>query len=292
MAMDMDTQASTATSTRTSMIMATPTGMTTGMVRTDRPKLKVMCMARAATISTDIQHVDPLTATERLTAPSTLLQLMWLASPALPVGSFSYSEGLEAAVEAGVVRTEAQTADWLINQLHIGLGRSDLPVVDRAVAAWRTLDEGAVRSLNAWVLSTRETHEIAQQTMQMGRSMVEWLRNRQPSDERLAMLAALEPAPTWPVAFALAAAQTEASSREILLAFGFGWAEAMVQAALKCVPLGQNAGQRVLALLSEALPDSVESALATQDDEMQCFSPMLAILSARHETQYSRLFRS
>ena len=275
-----------------SMAMPTHKSITTDMVRTARPKRQCMCMARAATITTDVQHVGALTASEDVTAPSTLLQLMWLASPALPVGSFSYSEGLEAAVEAGLVCTEAQAADWLINQLHIGLARSDLPVVLRSVKAWRAQDSEAIVSLNQWVLSTRETHEIAQQTMQMGRSMVEWLRNRQPSDERLARLAALEPAPTWPVAFALAAAQTEASSREILLALGFGWAEAMVQAALKCVPLGQNAGQRVLALLADALPVAVSHALALPDDALQCFSPMLAILSARHETQYSRLFRS
>jgi urease accessory protein len=94
------------------------------------------------------------------------------------------------------------------------------------------------------------------------------------------------------VAFALATAQTGASPRESLLAFAFGWAENMVQASLKAVPLGQNAGQRILAKLSDAIPTAVDRAIALMDSERQAFTPMLAILSAQHETQYSRLFRS
>ena len=126
----------------------------------------------------------------------------------------------------------------------------------------------------------------------MGRSLAEWLKNRATPDARVAQLAALRPAPTWPVAFALAAAQSGAPLRDVLLAFGFGWAENMVQAAMRSVPLGQSAAQRMLARLIDALPDAVQRAAALGDDERQAFTPMLAILSAQHETQYSRLFRS
>jgi urease accessory protein len=94
------------------------------------------------------------------------------------------------------------------------------------------------------------------------------------------------------VAFALAASPTAASVRDCLLTYAFGWAENMMQAALKSVPLGQSAGQRLLARLSHEIPPAVEAALVMPDAERQAFSPMLAILSARHETQYSRLFRS
>jgi urease accessory protein len=94
------------------------------------------------------------------------------------------------------------------------------------------------------------------------------------------------------VAFALAAAQSGAPTRDVLLAFGFGWAENMVQAAMRSVPLGQSAAQRMLARLIDALPDAVQRAAALGDDQRQAFTPMLAILSAQHETQYSRLFRS
>jgi urease accessory protein len=221
-----------------------------------------------------------------------LLQLMWLASPALPVGGFSYSEGLEAAVEAGRVTNEAEAATWLRDQLHLALARSDLAVCAKAFKAWQRDDLAHVTELNDWVTTTRETAELRQQTQQMGRSLVEWLKNRGEVDARVAQLKALAPAPTWPVAFALAAAQTGAPLREALLSFGFGWAENMVQAALKAVPLGQSAGQRVLAALVADLPTAVDQATALMDSERQAFTPMLAILSARHETQYSRLFRS
>ena len=222
-----------------------------------------------------------------------LLQLMWLASPALPVGGFSYSEVLEAAVEAGQVRDEAGASAWLLDQLHLGLARSDLAVVAKAFKAWGRGDTATITELNTWVTTTRETAELRQQTEQMGRSLVEWLKNRGGAiDERVAQLKALVPAPTWPVAFALAAQQTGAPLRESMLSFAFSWAETMVQAALKAVPLGQSAGQRVLAALSEAIPAALDRAAALQDSERQAFTPMLAILSAQHEVQYSRLFRS
>jgi urease accessory protein len=228
-----------------------------------------------------------------------LLQLMWLASPALPVGGFSYSEVLEAAVDAAQVRDEAQARAWLLDQLQLSLARSDLAVVAKAFKAWGRTDLATIVELNAWVTTTRESAELRQQTEQMGRSMVEWLKNRGGSaaeppaiDARVAQLKALAPAPTWPVAFALAAQQTGAPLRDALLSFAFGWAENLVQAALKAVPLGQSAGQRILAALVGEMPAAVERAAALMDSERQAFTPMLAILSAQHETQYSRLFRS
>lgn len=236
------------------------------------------------------------------------LQLMWLASPALPVGGFSYSEGLEAAVDAGRVGNEAQAAAWLRDQLALSVARADLAVVARAVPAWQRHDLARVRELNDWVGQTRETSELRLQTEQMGRSLVEWLRHRDGAaradtgDARLAQCAALTPTPTWPVAFALAVAQClpspastadgEPALREALLSFAFGWTENMVQAAIKAVPLGQSAGQRILQSLTEAIPDAIDHAMSLPDTQRQAFTPMLAILSAQHETQYSRLFRS
>ena len=221
-----------------------------------------------------------------------LLQLMWLASPALPVGGYSYSEGLEAAIHAGHVLDEATTGHWLTNQLQLSLARSEMPLVAQAHAAWLRHDLDRICTLNTWVTATREASETRQQTQQMGRSMVEWLKNRGLQDDRIAMLGALMPTPTWPVAFALAAAQSGASAHDALLSFGFGWAENMVQAALKSVPLGQNAGQRVLSTLTDRLPAAVTQALTLDDESRQAHAPMLAILAAQHESQYSRLFRS
>ena len=228
-----------------------------------------------------------------LPAPS-LLQLIWLASPALPVVGFSYSEGLESAVERAAVTTEAAAAQWLLDQLQLSLARGDLAVVAKAMAAWRRGDLAHLRALNDWVLQTRETRELRLQTEQMGRSLVDWLRNQDAGQaERLAAVQALaEMDPSYPLAFALAASRTLAPVRDGLLAFAFGWAENMVQAALKAVPLGQSAGQRILAKLADAIPAAADQALALMDSERQAFSPRLAILSAQHETQYSRLFRS
>ena len=199
---------------------ATHTARRTTSLRTDRPTMPRVRPAPAA-----------------LSGPA-LLQLMWLASPALPVGGFSHSEGLEAAVEGGQVPDEAGAARWLGDQLALSLQRADLPLVASAHRAWQQPDRTQmierIADLNAWALQTRETRELRQQAEQMGRSLTDWLRQRRPDDDRVAVLAALAPAPTWPVAFALAAAATGESRREALL----------------------------------------------------------AIVSARHEAQYSRLFRS
>ena len=219
------------------------------------------------------------------------MMLMQLASPALPVGGFSYSEGLEAAVEHGLVHDEASAQTWLIDQLLLVQARSDLAVLAQAMAAWAQPDVPRLQQLNDWLLQTRETHEMRLQTEQMGRSLVDWLRNQAQADAaRLSICAALPP--TWPLAFALALHTHQAPVRDGLLASAFGWAENMVQAALKSVPLGQRSGQRILAALSAAIPEAVSHAMGLADDDRQAFAPRLAILSARHETQYSRLFRS
>jgi len=215
--------------------------------------------------------------------PAALLQLIWLASPALPVGGFSYSDGLEAAVDGGLVHDESSAATWLVDQLHLSLGRSELPLVAAAIEASRSGDEDRLRALNDWHLATRETSELRAQAMQMGRSMAEWSRTQGHAEA---------PPSTWPIAFARAAARTQAAPLDILLAFGFSWAENQVQAALKSVPLGQSAGQRILARLALDLPALAEAALTIGDDDRQSFTPGLAIASSQHETQYSRLFRS
>lgn len=221
------------------------------------------------------------------TTDAALLQLIWLASPALPVGGFSYSEGLEAAVEAGLVHDEHSAGHWIVEQLHASLARSDLSVLAAAVQASRQQDAQRLAQLDAWVRQTRETSEFRQQTEQMGRSLAEWqksLRSEPAGGERKDL--------TYPVAFAVAAAPSAASPRQVALAYAFGWAENMMQSAIKSVPLGQGAGQRILARLAVEIPHAVDHALSLDDDSRQAFTPMLAILSARHETQYSRLFRS
>lgn len=217
-----------------------------------------------------------------------LLQLIWLASPALPVGGFSYSEGVEAAVEWAGVDSEAKAIEWLSDQLHLSFARGDLALVAQAMPAWRAGDGERIRALNRWVLATRESAEFFLQTEQMGRSFVEWLKlHHADTAEVFADLPA-----SYPVAFAFALSRTAATTHDGCLAFAFGWAENMVQAAVKAVPLGQSAGQRILARLAREIPAATNHAISLGEDERQAFAPLLAVLSARHETQYSRLFRS
>lgn len=236
-----------------------------------------------------MSHAAPLQL-----APSSFLQLMWLASPALPIGGFSYSEGLEAAINAALVTTEKEASNWLLQQLHLTQSRGDMAAIAQAMLAWQSDDRPRIAALNQWVRSTRETSELRLQTEQMGRSLVEWLKNRHADDVALqATIAWLGTQDaSYPIAFSFAAHCTGASGRDALLAYAFGWAENMVQAAIKAVPLGQSAGQRILARLTQEIPQAATHALALPDHGRQAFSPMLAILSAQHEHQYSRLFRS
>jgi len=223
--------------------------------------------------------------------PHYLLRLLQLASPALPVGGFSYSEGIEAAVAHQWVHDEATAQSWLIDPLHLVQSRSELPVIAHAIPAWQRHDALQLKQLNDWVMQTRETFEMRLQTEQMGRSLLIWLRN-QVDAEPLRMKTCEALPPTWPLAFALALSTHGIPIRQGLMAAAFGWAENMVQAAIKAVPLGQLSGQRILASLATEIPSSVDHALQMTAENRQAFSPRLAILSARHETQYSRLFRS
>ena len=225
------------------------------------------------------------------TAPTGLLQLIWLASPALPIGGFSYSEGLEAAIEQGLVHNEKSATDWVVDQLHLTQSRGDMAVMAQAIPAWQCMDTQRLQALNDWVMATRETAEMRLQAEQMGRSLLDWLRNLQQASEAQLQCCAQLP-PTYPLAMALALSLAQAPLDQALQAVAFGWAENMTQAALKAVPLGQSAGQRMLARLAREIPVAVHTAMHLNDEDRQAFCPMLAILSARHETQYSRIFRS
>lgn len=220
-----------------------------------------------------------------------LLQLIWLASPALPVGGFSYSEALEAAIDHAHVHDESSCANWLADQLHLSQARGDMALMAQAIPAWQTMNMARLQELSAWVHATRETQEMRLQTEQMGRSLLDWLRIQNKATAQALKLCS-ELRPTYPMAMSLALSLAHAPLESGLQAYAFGWAENMTQAALKAVPLGQISGQKILARLAHEIPQAVQHAMALSDHDRQAFCPMLAVMSARHETQYSRLFRS
>ena len=203
----------------------------------------------------------------------TLPRLLQLASPALPVGAYSYSQGLEAAVEAGIVHDAASAEAWIGDALALSMGRCEAPLL------WRMMQG---EPLNDYFLATRETAELRAETLQMGQSLAKLLGElglgRVPEDE-----------PAFPAAFAFAVERMELDRRAALVAYLWSWLENQVMAAIKALPLGQTAGQRILFKLGSSLP---ELALQAGKVEPANFAPGLALLSSRHETQYSRLFRS
>jgi urease accessory protein len=215
-------------------------------------------------------------------------RLLQLASPSLPVGAYSYSQGLEAACEAGIVRDEATARAWIGDVFELTVARLEAPVLLRLIEAWREDDAAAAARWNDEFVASRESAELRAETLQMGYSMRRLLVDLGLPDERLDHVEPL----SYPAAYAFAAAAWALEPREALDAYLFAWLENQVLAAVKCVPLGQAAGQRILLALSGRIPAIGASAAALHDDELGNFAPGLAILSSRHETQYSRLFRS
>jgi urease accessory protein len=218
-----------------------------------------------------------------------LLRLLHLVSPSLPVGGFTYSQGLEWAVEAGWVTNAADVEDWLGDQLQSSLARVDLPLAARMLTA---IAAGERASLAGWIdllHASRETSELRAEEHQRGRALADLLRAW-----------ALPDAAAWrdllaqsqTAGFAFAAERWRIPSVDALRGLAFAWAENLTLAAVKLVPLGQTDGQRILAQIAGRVPAAMDLALGLDDGDIGVSSPALAIASARHERQYTRLFRS
>ncbi|WP_233865623.1 urease accessory protein UreF [Paraburkholderia adhaesiva] len=224
-----------------------------------------------------------------------LTALLHLASPALPVGAFSYSQGLEAAIDAQLVTNADDCARWIESGLATVLAPGELPFVAHQMARWRTHDEHDAQALietNAQFIASRESAELRRETAQMGWSLRQLCTQLEWGDAaRRATLDRMSPV-AHPSAFAFAASTHDAAAESALAAYAFSWVENQTAAALKAVPLGQLAGARIIVALRPLIEKAVARALATPPDALNTFAPQLGILSARHESQYSRLFRS
>lgn len=222
------------------------------------------------------------------------MRLLQLVSPALPVGAYTYSQGLEWVVDCGAVTSEAQVGEWIGDALAGAFGGYELPLLARLLDAWRAGDDGAVAALNARCLASRETSELRAETVQMGYSLVRLLVDLPAFVELPDWVARLKAVdePAFPTAWAAAAVAWQVPPADALNGYAWAWLENMVMAAVKAVPLGQAAGQRLLSSLAAQVPERVADALQLPPEAWSNFQPGLAIASSRHETQYSRLFRS
>jgi urease accessory protein len=263
------------------------TGMSTGItvIATATTRMTTVTIT-AGTRNAATKVTTTVMRTAELTA------LLHLASPALPIGAFSYSQGLESAIEHGFIHDGDTARDWIASGLTNVLARGELPFLAHQMTRWRNHEAAELASADEEFLASRESAELRRETQQMGWSLAQLCTQLEWGDgARLATLNTLKPI-SQPTAFAFAAYAHNAAPDAALAAYAFAWVENQATAALKAVPLGQIAGQRIIVALREPIDSAVQRALATSPDEITTFAPQLGILSARHESQYSRLFRS
>lgn len=219
---------------------------------------------------------------DMITEPA-LFRLLQLSSPALPVGSYAYSHGLEAAVDLGWLSDAQGVQKWIETQLDAGLSRLDLPVAMRLYNAMEA-DIASFDYWNSWLLASRETGELVDAELALGRAIVRVLDGDPawPGDTRA----------TFVGGFILAARHWAISLNSALHGYVWSWMENLVTASTKLLPIGQKAAQSMLTALQEPAAKAIERASRLRDDHLGASLPGVALASCHHETQYSRLFRS
>ena len=224
--------------------------------------------------------IIPITTTRAMTTSTNLARLLQLASPALPVGAYSYSGGLEAAVEAGIVKDAVSAEQWIGDVLEHSVARMEAPVL------WRMMQQrDQLQHWNDFFLASRETAELRAETVQMGYSLARLL-----ADLKVGKIDLEEP--SFPAAFAFAVSAWRIEPSAALQSYLWSWLENQAMAAVKSVPLGQTEAQAMMLRLGDRLARIADEVAKLEDDALANFTPGLAMLSSRHETQYSRLFRS
>ena len=226
------------------------------------------------------------------TDPMQLLRLLHLSSPALPIGAFHFSQGLEYAVETGWVTDEETAREWIGGIAEGSLATLDLPVLSRMHAAWRRDDGESILKWNAFLIACRETHELRLEDRHLGGAMLRVLAEFAITTELFPVGALNTHGVTHATAFSLACARWEIEAPAAMQAYAWAWIENQVIAAVKLVPLGQSAGQRMLHALASRIVVLVSRAAEVMDSDIGISTCLGAVASGRHETQYTRLFRS
>lgn len=229
-----------------------------------------------------------------------VMALMQLCSPALPIGGFSYSSGLESALESGEVHDADSARAWILDAIMLGLARFEAPLLARAFACLVVTDEEATEAafvpqliaLNERAIAARETAELRAESLQMGHSLGRWLEAVCPWPAQDAWIARHMQALSVPVAWAVAARRLDLSAGQAVLGWLWAFAENQVSVLMKAMPMGQMAAQRLLRSLWPELLSARDQALRAEPSQWSSALPLLAVASSRHETQYSRLFRS
>ncbi len=223
---------------------------------------------------------------------ASLLHLLQLCSPSLPVGAYSYSQGLEAAMESGHVRDETSARAWIAYMLAHVVAHFEAPISWRLLQAFAARDAHAVSYWTDLFLASRDSAEFRAETVQMGYSLGKLLPELTPQATDVLALLAAQPEIPFPTALAAAAVALDVPPGDALTGMLFSWAENQVLACVKSVPLGQVAGQRMLLSLRPQIEQAADVARTLDDDELSNWSPGLSLLSMQHEVQYSRLYRS
>ena len=228
-----------------------------------------------------------------------LVRLLHLASPTLPVGAYTYSQGLEWAVECGDVGDEAGALAWIGDCLEHGIAGFEAVYLVHMMAAWKDKDRLRLAELDAEFVASRETAELRAETLQMGHSLAKLMGDVAEFSDPGLPLPDLSSAcggeastSSFPLAWSGIAARWDIPVEDAVAGYLWAWAENQVMAALKAVPLGQTSGQRMLLALGERIPELARRAAATDIGDTCNFLPGLAIASSLHETQYTRIFRS
>lgn len=221
-----------------------------------------------------------------------LIGLLHLASPALPIGAYSYSQGLEGAVDAGLIHDALSARAWIQSGLEHVLATNELPMLAILYRDWAEGNYSELNRSNGYFLASRESFELRQETEQMGWSLAQLALSLEWHDEtRQNALRSIKPV-GLPTAFSYAAGALSIDLESCVAAYCFSWLENQVAAAQKALPLGQLAGQKILFAMHALIPEVVLRALETGRDQISTFAPHLGIISSRHAYQYSRLFRS
>ncbi len=229
--------------------------------------------------------------TERLEAASLYRLMTWL-SPAYPVGAFSYSSGIEWAVEAGDINDAETLRRWLEVMLRAGAGMSDGIFFNHAYRAVTGADDGALVVVAELAAAFEPTRERFHETTAMGRAFLEVTQAAWPCSA-FAMLQRLWSGPlAYPIAVATACAGHGVPLGAALRAFLTGVSSNWVSAGIRLIPLGHTDGQRILKALEPTVTITADRALTAPLDELGSATFRADIAGAQHETQYTRLFRS